>query len=254
MKRLLPILLLTVNLLACLLGVAAENDGIAPEAEKAYQQGQFSQAAKLYEQFISEGNESAQVYYNLGNAYYKAGSLSKAILWYERAFRLDPTDKDIQHNLAFANRMLLDRYEPAPQSAFVKKWNNLSHSLSERNWAILSIVFAFLIALSVGTYLFASGKAGRITGILGMVLGTILIVLSIIFASKEKNRFKGVDEAIVMESVVHVTGKPDRSAKPEAIIHEGLKVTLIEQTKEFTFIGLPNGDNGWVLNQSIEKI
>ena len=223
-------------------------------ANTAYQQQQYAEAVALYQQIADAGNEGSILYYNLGNAYYKADDLSHALLWYERALRLDPRNEDIKHNIAFVNRQLVDRIEVLPELFITRWWNALSKSLTSNTWAILSIVFCALMFLSVVLLLVSRRPWLRSLGLATAIVCLLLAVFSIIFAHKEAVRYEKFPEAIVMQPVLNAKSTPNATGNDLFVIHEGLKVGVTDRLGEWCEIKLPNGEKGWVPARGVEVI
>ncbi|HHU46415.1 MAG TPA: tetratricopeptide repeat protein [Bacteroidales bacterium] len=233
---------------------AVNNEELMKQANEAYQAKKYNEAVNLYLQIVNNGNEGAVLYYNLGNAYYKCKEPAKAVLWYERALRLSPNNEDIQHNIAFVNQSFVDKIDVLPSLFLVRWWNSLSHSQTSRNWAILSIVFSFLFFASLIGILFSQKKWLRSLSLLLSFIFLFTLILSIIFANREKNRWNDVPEAIVMQSVVSVKSSPDNSSNDLFVIHEGLKIKVTDRLQDWIEIKIPSGERGWIQVKNIEII
>ena len=223
-------------------------------ADSAYQQEDYAAAIKMYEQIADKGYAAASLFYNLGNAYYKTGQNAKALLWYERALKLDPSDEDIRHNIAFVNQKIIDKIDPVPETMFSQWWNKFANLMTEWQWAILSIIGSFLLFLSIGAYLFARSGGLRTTGFVTFWIAIIVIVFSVIFSAKQKEKATHHTEAIVMDLVVDAKNAPNAGGKNLFVIHEGLKVQITNEMNGWVEIRLPNGEKGWIAQNSIEKI
>lgn len=244
-------LLMTMNLFS---QNTIDVDSVMQNGNEAYQQENYSEAIQLYQSIINEGNEGSILFYNLGNAYYKSGDLARALLWYERALRLDPNNDDIKHNILFVNNKIIDKIENIPEFVLSKWWNTLSKSMTSRSWAIVSIIFAFLLFLLIVIFSMSRRQwLHTLSFILGVLIFITLIV-SIAFAEKEKNRYQKEPEAIVMESVVSAKNTPNQSGGDLFVIHSGLKVRVTDKIGEWYEIMLPNGEKGWVQADDIEVI
>lgn len=247
--------LLIIMLISCITANYAENElARMQQANKEYQSENYSGAVDLYKQLVNDGNESSALYYNLGNAYYKSGSNAQALLWYERALRLDPTNEDIKHNIAFVNQKITDKIEPVPESAIEMIWNRSSHKLTENQWAILSIVFSCLLILALAGFIFGRSGGLRIGGGIVFCLSIFMLVFTIIFAAKEHNRFTRHDEAIVMNMVTEAKSSPTEKGNTIFVIHEGLKVQITKEVENYVEIRIPSGEKGWISKMAIEKI
>ena len=245
------VILFTMSAAAC---YGDTDEQLLLRADSAYQQENYAEAITLYEQIAANGNEGAILFYNLGNAYYKSGENAKALLWYERAHKLDPADEDIQHNIAFVNRKIIDKIDAVPETLFAQWWRKVTDLMSERQWAVLSIIGSFLLFLSIGAYLFARSGGLRTTGFVTFWISIIVIVFSVIFANRQKEKATQHTEAIVMDLVVDAKNAPNASGKNLFVIHEGLKVQITNEMNGWVEIRLPNGEKGWIAQNSIEKI
>ena len=250
-QHILSLFLLTLSATFCYGNEAA---AIMNRADSAYQQENYADAIALYEQVVANGNEGATLFYNLGNAYYKIGENAKALLWYERALKLDPSDEDIQHNIAFVNRKIIDKIDAVPETLFAQWWQKVTNLMNERQWAVLSIIGSFLLFLSIGAYLFARSGGVRTTGFVTFWISIIVIVFSVIFSAKQKEKATQHTEAIVMDLVVDAKNAPNAAGKNLFVIHEGLKVQITNEMNGWVEIRLPNGEKGWIAQNSIEKI
>ncbi len=223
-------------------------------ANRKYTNGDYAQAINQYEMILEQGYESAALYYNLGNAYYKQNIIDQAILNYERALLLKPNDEDIKYNLEMAKRLTVDRIDKLPEF-FLAVWiKNIVHWFSSNQWAIISIC-AFLLALIfIYIYLYTQ-KYGlkKLSFWLGLAL-VLVTIFSLIFSYQQKKKIIVKDTAIVMSPSVTVKSSPDISGTDLFVIHEGTKVWLQDQVGEWKEIKLSDGSKGWLRAEDIEEI
>ena len=224
------------------------------QANEAYQANQFEDAIALYTEVVDLQYESATLYYNLGNAYFKSGDNARALLWLERARRLDPNNEDIIHNISFVQQKLIDKIEHLPELFIVRFWNNTSSLLTGNQWAVLSIVACSLFALCLLFILLIRISWIRSLSIFTVILALFFTVFSIIFAKKESTRYIQHPQGIIMGYVVNVKSTPNEKGSDLFVIHSGLKVGITDQLNEWVEIRLPNGEKGWVLANQIEEI
>jgi tetratricopeptide (TPR) repeat protein len=198
--------------------------------------------------------ESAVLYYNLGNAYFKNGENARALLWLERANRLDPNNEDIIHNINFVQQKLIDRIEQLPEFLVVKLWNNCSRLFTGNQWALFSIFACALFVICLLFILLIRISWIRSTAIFIAVLALLFTIFSIIFSKKESMRNINYPEGIVMSYVVYVKSTPNEKGSDLFVIHSGLKVGITDQLNEWVEVRLPNGEKGWILAGQIEEI
>ena len=258
MKRYTFLIKCLLALLCCSVlpnSIQAESiEQVLKKANDAYAQEDYNKAVDLYERVVKQQNGSADLYYNLGNAYYKAGFNAQALLWYERALRLNPSDEDIRHNIAFVNQKITDKIDPLPQTTLLRIWNSCAHTLSERQWAILSILFSTLVMLCVAGYLFSRPAGLRISSFVLFWIALVALLLSIVFANKVRLDVQQKDEAIVTNMVAEVKSAPADNGRTIFVIHEGLKVQIVKELKGYVEIRIPSGEKGWISKSEIEKI
>jgi tetratricopeptide (TPR) repeat protein len=224
------------------------------QANEAYQSNQFEDAIALYNQVVDLHYESAVLYYNLGNAYFKSGDNARAMLWFERANILNPNNEDIIHNIHFIQQKLIDRIDHLPEFFIVKMWNQCSAFFTGNQWAILSIVASGIFALCLLLILIIRIQWVRTTAILIALFALLFTIGSIIFAKKESTRHINNPKGIIMSHVVHVKSTPNEKGSDLFVIHLGLKVGITDQLNEWVEIRLPNGEKGWILGNQIEEI
>ena len=210
----------------------------------AYKAKNYQQAIDAYQKLISEGYRSADLYYNLGNAYYKTGQISQAILNYERALRITPSDEDIRFNLKLANLKTVDRIIPVPQLSIVTKWQNFVASRCSRTWAILSIVSIWLALVAFTLYLFVDNIRK-----VGFYAGGVLLFFALFFSyfsyTQHQSEY-GACHAILTSSNAYVKSAPDASGTDLFIIHEGVKLNILDRVGEWSKVRLADGKVGWV--------
>ncbi len=223
-------------------------------ANEAYQNQKYNDAVSLYLKVVNAGNEGSVLFYNLGNAYYKSNHNAEAVLWYERALRLEPRNEDIKHNIAFVNRQFVDRIEVLPELFIVRWWNAVSMSLTANAWAILSIVSCCIMLIFIALIFVAKTPWLRSIGMPLSIIALLVMIFSIIFAHKENIRYEKYPQAIVMQPVVNAKSTPNANEKDLFVIHEGLKVGVTDKLNDWVEIKLPNGEKGWVLAKGIEII
>lgn len=223
-------------------------------ASAAYSKGEYTKAAKFYETILAGGQEAAEIYFNLGNAYYKSNNIALAILNYERAVKLDPDNEDYIFNLKLANQRIEDKIDSAPQ-LFLAEWKNGIVSLmTEKGWSQLCIA---LIILSLALFVLFISAQQRGLKQLGFFGGFVLIILSIsaFFIAKHKYYLTlNGKEAIITAPSITVTGSPNEKGTKLFILHEGTKVSVTQEDADWVEIKIANGNTGWVKNSQLEKI
>ena len=222
------------------------------DANAQYAEGNYAEAATQYEQILQE-QPTAEVYYNLGNAYFKQGELAQSILAYERALRLKPSFKDAKHNLQFAQSRIIDNIEDT-QSFFLSNWlKAIRNALSQRVWMVGSIVL-FSMAL-VGFFLFAFSQTLwlRKTAFYCSVIALVVSVMACANAGSLYQRDTQRSEAIITQGIVNAKSSPDRSGNDLFTVHEGTKVEIHEVIGDWCCVHVGN-NIGWMPLEYLERI
>ena len=224
------------------------------EAEEAYAKENYTQAIELYESVLKSYGESAMVYYNLGNAYYKEGKVAPAILNYERALLLNPGDSDTRFNLQVARQKTVDKIEPIGEF-FLTRWiGTVEDVYSADGWAKWGVAsFVLFIGCLV---LFFFSKWIRLKKI-GFFAGICFVLISLVanlFADSQQDKLLHRADAIVFASTVTVKSSPDASGTDLFILHEGTKVTIKSTLGEWSEIQLEDGNVGWMPSKEIQQI
>lgn len=222
------------------------------DANAQYAEGNYAEAATQYEQILQE-QPTPEVYYNLGNAYFKQGELAQSILAYERALRLKPSFKDAKHNLQFAQSRIIDNIEDT-QSFFLSNWlKAIRNALSQRVWMVGSIIL-FIMAL-VGFFLFAFSQTLwlRKTAFYCSVVALVVSVMACANAGSLYQRDTQRSEAIITQGIVNAKSSPDRSGNDLFTVHEGTKVEIHEVIGDWCCVHVGN-NIGWMPLEYLERI
>lgn len=246
-------IILTLLLLLTSTLKASVEDTFA-EANNMYKDGNYSEAINMYHSILDEGYESAALYYNLGNAYFRSDDLGKAILNYERALKINPSDNEIQQNLDYANSKTLDRINKVPE-LFITRWfNNILAWFSPNQWGVVAIVFMILLCVGVVIFFLTRSYILKQVSFYSAILMFLLLICSIVNASVLKNRMENLRQAIVLEPTLVVKSSPDYNSTEKFIIHEGCKVTIEDELNDWSKVKISDGNTGWVENIGIEII
>ena len=235
---------------------AAKQQGNVTKAEgdSAYIRNDFASAIQIYENLLKKG-EAAEVYYNLGNSYYKAGDIAKAILNYERALLLQPGNADVRANLEIARSKTIDKVVPVPEIFFVSWIKSLINSMSIDAWAKLGVVFFILLLGALYLFFFSKQIVWKKTGFIAGLVLLAFVILTNVFASQQKNELIDRNDAIVLSPSVTVRSTPSDSGTSLFILHEGHKVEIKDNSmREWKEIRLEDGKVGWVPASAIEVI
>jgi len=221
------------------------------EANAAYADGRYDDAAAMYQSLLDE-QPDAQVYYNLGNAYFKQGELAQSILAYERALRLNPNDKDAKYNLAFAQSRITDNI--TEQDFFLTSWARaIRNQLKEQTWLILSIGLFLLTLIGISLFLLNRTTWLRKTAFHVAWIALLFSLIAGLNARSLHQRDTLRNEAIITQGIVNAKSSPDRSGTDLFTLHEGTKVTIRETIGEWVNVRVGRNE-GWIRLTCLERI
>ena len=223
--------------------------------DSAYSQGRYDDAIRIYETVIENYGCSADIYYNLGNAYYRNNMIGKAVLNYERALRMDPADKDTKANLEFVQTRTKDEVVEQYELFIVAWFKAVVNSLGITVWAVMAVIAFIVMLLSLLLFFFNSRAALRRTAFLLAVFSIFVTVFANIAASYIYNYMNDDSEAIVMKEEAYLKSTPDNSGTELIKVHEGRKVKFVDDSmRDWKEVELEDGTVGWLPASAIERI
>lgn len=224
------------------------------DADSAYINSDYTTASQIYEYLLQSG-ESADIYYNLGNSYYKSDHIARAILNYERALLLKPGNDDIRANLEIARSKTVDKIDSVPEIFFVSWIKSLINSISIDAWSRWGIAFFILLIISLYFFIFLKSTVFKKIGFIGSLTCTLLVVCTNVFASYQKRTLTDRNTAIVISPSVTIRSTPNENGTSLFVLHEGSKVFLKDNSmKLWKEITIEDGKVGWISSSDIEII
>lgn len=254
MRKLIIIVLVSLLTAPASFGQKSGLDAIWEQANDAYLNGDYAAAIGAYNTILADGYSSYKLYYNLGNSYFKEGNIGKAILFYNRALLLKPSDADAKFNLEIAESHVRLKIEPIPEF-FLTSWiRSFRSMLSTNGWAVFSLIFLAVTLGSVMLYLLSEKLSLRKTGFYTAIVAIIFFIVSLGFSIVERNEILNSSDAIVMSSAVTVKSSPDDASKDVFILYEGTKVKIVSTLGQWAEIEIADGNKGWITANAIETI
>jgi tetratricopeptide (TPR) repeat protein len=220
----------------------------------SFTSGNFQAALDSWTDLYDTGYRSANLNYNIGNAYFKLNNIPSAILFYERAWLLKPSDENINYNLQIARTLAVDRFKEIPELFFVRWYNYISLIVSANAWAIFSLVTFILSLLLFSLYIYTSRYKFKVLGFWISLLFFVLSVSSLSLALRNKNLVYDSHKAIISIPLVSGKSSPDNSGTDLFVLHEGTKVSIEDEVGEWFEIRLSDGNKGWVPVNSLNII
>lgn len=253
MKRIIMILgILTVS--AVWLS-AQDADSLWNQAVKDYTEENYQEALAGFTALEADGYVSRELYYNIGNCYYKLGnSLGQSILYYERALKLDPSYEDAQVNLAIAREYTLDRIDEVPEFILLTWIKAFRDTVSSDAWAWIALALFLVTAVMVLLFRFGGSPALRKTAFALAVAALLMTIISAVFAFNLRSALESDDEAVVTVPVSSVKSSPGSTDQSLFILHEGTKVAVMDSLGEWYRIELSDGRQGWMEAEDVEII
>ena len=233
---------------------AQQADTLLKNANRDFTDANFQDAINKYEKIVEQGYESTELYFNLGNAYYKQNVIAKAILNYERALLLNPNDNDIKYNLELTDRWVADKIEVLSVFFFTSWVRGTKNIFSSDNWAIISII-SFIVALFfISLYLYTrSISIKKLSFWIGFLV-FVISVITFIFSYQQKQKIIENKTAIIINPSVTIKSSPDASGTDLFVLHEGTKVWIEDKISDWNEIKLSDGSKGWLKSEDFEVI
>ena len=216
------------------------------KANQAYTTENYDLAIAGYEQILKTGKHSAEVYFNLGNAYYKINAVGPAIYNYEKALQFDPETIDVNNNLKYATQMKIDAIQDAKSQGLGSNLDSFVALLSVDEWAYFSLVIVLFTILMCILYFYAHTVGKKRLFFILTFLGILLSVSTIVAASYAKNNVNDVQYAIVYTAEFITREEPKEKAVSSFTLHEGTKVEVLEEFNEWALVSLTNGNKAWM--------
>ncbi|MEO0525600.1 MAG: SH3 domain-containing protein [Bacteroidota bacterium] len=251
MKKFATILVLLVSLS----GIAQnQNNALFSRATDAYNEGDYGTAVEHYLKILKNGEHSSELYFNLGNSYYKMDQIAPSIYYYEKALLLKPNDPEIINNLGFAQNMTLDAIEELPETSLSRLYRNFTEFLSFEQWAQTAVIFVLLFVLAyLGFYFFRYANRKRIAFITSMV-SLVLAIVALTLAYLQYNDFMADRPAIVFPEESIIKSEPNTRSQEVFKLHQGAKVNVLEQLNDWQKIELADGKTGWISSEDIRML
>ncbi len=231
-------------------GLHAEPESLFLQGNKAYKAGNFSAAAQTYREVLKEGKYSFNLYYNLGNSYYKLADYPSALLYYEKAARVKPGNEDLDINLRLARLHTTDKIASLPEPFLSSLMNNIG---SSSVWASWTIIMLFLMLAFGATYLFAGQLSLRKfsfgSAFVCLLIAMIFSGFGFAARSSERDRY-----AIIFAEVSYIKNAPSAGSADAFYLHAGTKVQLQDVSSGYSLIRLPDGKKGWIPSGDMREI
>jgi len=233
---------------------AQDPQKLVAEANQAYSDGIFTDAVALYNEVITLGYEAPELYYNLGNSYFKLNDMPHAILWYERALRLDPGNENVRFNLNVANNKIADKIDPLPILFYIRWYQAVVTLVPVNTWAVQTILFFILTLVCITLYFSSRRLILRKAGFWAGILFILLTLFTLLFSVSGYHTMKNLHEAIVFDPTITVKSSPDEKSIDLFVLHEGTKVQILDKIGTWYEVRIASGSVGWLPQEALEEI
>ncbi len=246
-------LIVVLGLFSFFLGFS-QNNSLFDQATEYYNKSEYSKAIENYKQILENGEHSAQLYFNLGNCYYKQNAIGPSIYYYEKALLLDPSDSEIINNLAYAQNMRLDAIEEVPKTELSQIYNSVVNLFSFDQWAYIAVALIFLFVLAYLAYFFLRYANQKRMAFITSIFSLALAVVCVLMAYLQYQGFKKDNPAIVFSKEVQVSSEPNYNSENVFTLHEGTKVNVMDHLDDWSKIRIADGQTGWLLTDNIKLL
>ncbi len=229
-------------------------DNLFTDANELYKKGNYTEAIELYKKVEGLQVHSDDLYYNLGNSYYKLNKVASSIYYYEKALKINPTNSDVITNLAFAKRMKIDAIEIMPKTIFQKFSNSFIYKLTYNSWAWLAVILSFLGAILFLLYHFSYSSGKKLLYFNTSILSAILLIFAVIFAYKSYDYEVNTKFAVIFKQTTEIKNAPTLNSDTVFELHEGTKVQVLDVIDDWKKIKLPDGKIGWIVADDMKEI
>ena len=234
--------------------VAQTANELFQKANEQYKLAKYENAIKTYEQIESLGLISSDLYYNIGNCYYKLNKVAPSIYHYEKALLINPLNTDAENNLIFARRLTIDNIEEIPKSVFQKLDDSFVKKLSYDEWALVSVVFSTLGSILFLLFYFAYSPGKKRLFFVTSIFCFLLLITSEIFTVKEYDFYKNTVEAIIYAAETEVKNSPTENGETVFTLHEGTKVSVLDTVDNWKKIKIADGKIGWMISNELKLL
>jgi tetratricopeptide (TPR) repeat protein len=248
----------TANANTVIAGNKKGNNAALDQANELYNNNDFRKAIEVLENEKKirkeQGLESPELYYNLGNSYFRVNETAKARLYYEKALLLDPGDRDTRHNINYIMTRIEDKI-PVADTFFLNIWfNDVQNLFASNTWAATGVASFILLIICLALFLFSRYIPIKKTAFYTGIILIIVIIFANVFSFRQKSRIEHRNTAVIMVASVPMASSPDINSKELAILHAGTKVSVTKEDRNWLEVEIDNGTVGWIQRDKLEII
>ena len=247
-----PIVIIFLSLLA-ICGMSQSPQESFSESNRTYEAGNFDQAFQGYQKLIKEGNVSKELFYNYANTAFQLDKKAIAILYFEKAIRLAPGDKNIKNNLSIARESIDTEIIDIPDFLPVRMWKGFSSFLSPLIWFVLQLLLGIAIVFSIYKWRISPNPSQKLKGFYSLIVSSLMFVLCF-FAHQTSYKLLHQDDIGIVMQKTQLKSAPDTRSDDLKSLSEGVKIHIQDQIDNWVKVVLTNQEKGWIEKSVIEEI
>ena len=226
------------------------SDNLFKESNDLYTNGDYQNAVEGYLEVLKSGFESAELYFNIGNSFYKLNNIPESNYYYEKAKSISPNDDDILTNLSFAQNLRIDKIETLPVTDIQNLKLSILDLLSEKGWSFMLIILIWMTCFAFILYIFSNDSKFK-RSFFSISLLFLILSSFTLFVNIEKKKNSEIKYAIIYDKEIEVWSEPNNISELKFLLHEGTKVKQIDVIEDWINIQLENGTIGWIQSSSL---
>ena len=232
----------------------SQNSELFDQGNDFYNQGRYFEAIEKYNLILKNGSHSDELYYNLGNSYYKLNDIANSIFYYEKALILSPNDDKILNNLSFANNMLIDKIDSLPKNQISSFFNSLINLFNYSTWQYIYLFFEYVAVIFLVLYFISKKPNNKKRYFITALSLSLFFVFTLIAANISENNYLSDNPAIIFDKEVDLRSEPNLRSEEISTLHEGTKLNIIQSVNDWSLVELKNGNKGWLTTSSFRLI
>ena len=232
----------------------SQNSELFDQGNDFYNQGKYFEAIEKYNLILKNNSHSDELYYNLGNSYYKLNDIANSIFYFEKALLLSPAKEKVLNNLSFANNMLIDKIEPLPTNQISSFFNGLVDLFIYSTWQYIYLILEYLAVIFMVLYFISKNPKMKKRYFITALSFLLFFLLTLLTANISKGNYQNDNPAIIFDKEVDLRAEPNLRSEEINILHEGTKLNVIESVNDWSLVELKNGNKGWLISSSFRLI
>lgn len=235
------------------LGLNAQTQNkLFEEGNKQFKNKEYELAIKSYLSIEKQNTFSSELYYNIGNTYFRLNDYTNSILYYERGLKLDPNNEDLNTNLKIAKARLKSDVYVIPNFFLVRWWNNITNLFTPSLWAIFSIILLLITCILFILYYFSFDK--KVLLFYSLLLSLLLFITSCFSGYTRQTQLNSKNQAIVFGEQTIGKDSPDKNSSDKMKILKGQKIKIVDKEDSWIRVKTEDGKEAWIETKDVVLI